>query len=104
VNIYIYIYRPRSLFLSSTNRMSLHSLSFTQQGMNYLHDGAVQPVIHRDLKSMNILVAHDNVLKITDFGLARHVRACCRGMKRDHGCVCVYVCVCVCVCVFVYVR
>ncbi len=41
--------------------------------MYYLHDGAPQPVIHRDLKSMNILIASDNILKITDFGLARHV-------------------------------
>ena len=41
--------------------------------MHYLHDGAPVPVIHRDLKSANILISADGVLKISDFGLARHV-------------------------------
>ncbi|XP_038620532.1 mitogen-activated protein kinase kinase kinase 11 [Tachyglossus aculeatus] len=49
------------------------------RGMHYLHCEALAPVIHRDLKSNNILllqpVEGDNVehktLKITDFGLAR---------------------------------
>nr|XP_056706998.1 mitogen-activated protein kinase kinase kinase 9 [Euleptes europaea] len=48
-------------------------------GMNYLHDEAVVPVIHRDLKSSNILLLEkvengdlsNKSLKITDFGLAR---------------------------------
>lgn len=39
-------------------------------GMQYLHDGAPQRIIHRDLKSMNVLVSNDFVLKICDFGLA----------------------------------
>ncbi|XP_060031525.1 mitogen-activated protein kinase kinase kinase 9 isoform X2 [Erinaceus europaeus] len=49
------------------------------RGMNYLHDEAIVPIIHRDLKSSNILILQkvengdlsDKVLKITDFGLAR---------------------------------
>ncbi|KAE8585605.1 hypothetical protein XENTR_v10021372 [Xenopus tropicalis] len=49
------------------------------RGMNYLHNEAIVPIIHRDLKSSNILilekVEHDDLfnktLKITDFGLAR---------------------------------
>lgn len=48
-------------------------------GMHYLHEGAVVPIIHRDLKSSNILllekIENDDIgrktLKITDFGLAR---------------------------------
>ncbi|XP_062408468.1 mitogen-activated protein kinase kinase kinase 10 [Sardina pilchardus] len=48
-------------------------------GMDYLHNRTIVPVIHRDLKSSNILilepVERDNqwgrTLKITDFGLAR---------------------------------
>lgn len=48
-------------------------------GMDYLHNQAFVPIIHRDLKSSNILilepVARDDLsgktLKITDFGLAR---------------------------------
>ncbi|XP_029424790.1 mitogen-activated protein kinase kinase kinase 21 isoform X1 [Nannospalax galili] len=49
------------------------------RGMLYLHEEAVVPILHRDLKSSNILllekIDHDDIcnktLKITDFGLAR---------------------------------
>ncbi|XP_068575780.1 mitogen-activated protein kinase kinase kinase 21 [Cebidichthys violaceus] len=49
------------------------------RGMLYLHEEAVVPIIHRDLKSSNILlletIENDDIgrktLKITDFGLAR---------------------------------
>nr|DBA20802.1 TPA: hypothetical protein GDO54_017545 [Pyxicephalus adspersus] len=49
------------------------------RGMKYLHDEAIVPVIHRDLKSSNILILEkienndlfNKTLKITDFGLAR---------------------------------
>ncbi|XP_066540635.1 mitogen-activated protein kinase kinase kinase 10 [Hoplias malabaricus] len=48
-------------------------------GMNYLHNQTFVPVIHRDLKSSNILILepverddlNGKTLKITDFGLAR---------------------------------
>ncbi|KAF7659010.1 hypothetical protein LDENG_00004310 [Lucifuga dentata] len=49
------------------------------RGMHYLHEEAVVPIIHRDLKSSNVLllemIENDDIgrktLKITDFGLAR---------------------------------
>ncbi|XP_074921950.1 mitogen-activated protein kinase kinase kinase 9 [Chelonoidis abingdonii] len=49
------------------------------RGMNYLHDEAIVSIIHRDLKSSNILILEkvengdlsNKILKITDFGLAR---------------------------------
>ncbi|XP_034085234.1 mitogen-activated protein kinase kinase kinase 10 [Gymnodraco acuticeps] len=48
-------------------------------GMDYLHNQAFVPIIHRDLKSSNILIQEPaeredlggRTLKITDFGLAR---------------------------------
>ncbi|KAJ8405865.1 hypothetical protein AAFF_G00313020 [Aldrovandia affinis] len=48
-------------------------------GMDYLHNRAIVPIIHRDLKSSNILILErmenddlwGKTLKITDFGLAR---------------------------------
>ncbi|KAK2852420.1 hypothetical protein Q7C36_007621 [Tachysurus vachellii] len=49
------------------------------KGMQYLHEEAAVPIIHRDLKSSNILILEKienndigrKTLKITDFGLAR---------------------------------
>lgn len=49
------------------------------RGMCYLHNEAIVPIIHRDLKSNNILLfqkienedMENKTLKITDFGLAR---------------------------------
>ncbi|XP_073912957.1 mitogen-activated protein kinase kinase kinase 21 isoform X3 [Castor canadensis] len=49
------------------------------RGMLYLHEEAFVPILHRDLKSSNILLLekiehddfHNKTLKITDFGLAR---------------------------------
>lgn len=39
-------------------------------GMNYLHN---QKVLHRDIKSANLLISKNNVLKIADWGLARTI-------------------------------
>ncbi|XP_068159903.1 mitogen-activated protein kinase kinase kinase isoform X2 [Drosophila tropicalis] len=51
------------------------------RGMNYLHNEAPMSIIHRDLKSSNVLIyeaiegnqLHQKTLKITDFGLAREM-------------------------------
>lgn len=51
------------------------------RGMNYLHNEAPISIIHRDLKSSNVLILeeiiggnlHNKMLKITDFGLAREL-------------------------------
>ncbi len=52
----------------------------TARGMNYLHHGAPISLVHRDLKSANVLILQQvdkeddlqlKTLKITDFGLAR---------------------------------
>ena len=41
-------------------------------GLNYLHQ-LERPIIHRDLKSHNILIDGNNLAKIADFGLS-HMR------------------------------
>ncbi|WOG84169.1 hypothetical protein DCAR_0103350 [Daucus carota subsp. sativus] len=40
------------------------------EGLNYLHNECSQPVIHRDVKSSNILLTKDYKPMISDFGLA----------------------------------
>ena len=38
------------------------------RGLDYLHE---RNIVHRDLKSFNVLVSKDNKLKLCDFGLAK---------------------------------
>ena len=41
------------------------------KGLDYLHNTANPPVIYRDLKSSNILLAENYHPKLSDFGLAK---------------------------------
>lgn len=49
-------------------------------GMAYLHK---HMIIHRDLKSPNVLISHNNILKISDFGTSRQMGGDCHSTKMS---------------------
>ncbi|XP_034042425.1 mitogen-activated protein kinase kinase kinase 13 [Thalassophryne amazonica] len=53
-----------------TPRLLVDWASGIASGMNYLH---LHKIIHRDLKSPNVLVTHDDTVKISDFGTSKEL-------------------------------
>ncbi|KAL0302083.1 UNVERIFIED_CONTAM: Calcium/calmodulin-regulated receptor-like kinase [Sesamum radiatum] len=76
----IYVYMSRGSLASHLYNENLDPLNWTlrvqialdvARGLEYLHDGAVPSVIHRDIKSSNILLDHSMRARVADFGLSR---------------------------------
>merc|ERR1719148_543665 len=57
-------------------------LAFARQLMKGIRQIHEMDVVHRDLKPQNIFITQEDVLKIGDFGLSRHVKD---RHKKDEG-------------------
>ncbi|PKA66528.1 putative leucine-rich repeat receptor-like serine/threonine-protein kinase [Apostasia shenzhenica] len=76
----VYVYMPNGSLASHLYNDSRNALSWdlrveiatdVARGLEYLHDGAIPPVIHRDVKSSNILLDRAMRARVADFGLSR---------------------------------
>src|SRR3989338_688660 len=71
----IFEYCPHGDLIKLTNGKHIKEhyvrkiLTQVRDGLGYLHH---KGIIHRDLKPQNILVNHEGVIKITDFGFAKY--------------------------------
>ncbi|KAG8651638.1 hypothetical protein MANES_06G007900v8 [Manihot esculenta] len=66
-SLYRLIHRPNNQL---DERRRLRMALDTARGMNYLHN-CTPMIVHRDLKSPNLLVDKNWVVKVSDFGLSR---------------------------------
>ncbi|KAF8404790.1 hypothetical protein HHK36_009679 [Tetracentron sinense] len=86
-NLLVYEYMPNGNLWDALHRGSIlldwvtrHRIALgIAQGLAYLHHDLLPPIIHRDIKSTNILLNADYYPKVADFGIAKVLQA--RGGK-----------------------
>ncbi|CAL5205288.1 unnamed protein product [Lathyrus oleraceus] len=86
-SLLVYEYMPNGTLYDSLHKGWIHLDWPTRhrialgiaQGLAYLHHDLVFPIIHRDIKSTNILLDEDYHPKVADFGIAKVLQA--RGGK-----------------------
>lgn len=86
-SLLVYEYMPNGNLWDSLHRGKVvldwpirHQIALgVAQGMAYLHHDLMPPIIHRDIKSTNILLDVDYQPKVADFGIAKVLQA--RGSK-----------------------
>jgi serine/threonine protein kinase len=83
VGLILYEYMPEGTLFELLHRRKPHAaLDWTvrhqiafgvAQGLSYLHHDCVPMIVHRDVKSSNILMDTELVPKLTDFGMGKIV-------------------------------
>ncbi|XP_076948335.1 receptor protein-tyrosine kinase CEPR1-like [Bidens hawaiensis] len=82
-NLLVYEYMPNGNLWDALHRgkclldwPTRHRIALgVAQGLAYLHHDLMPPIIHRDIKSTNILLDRDFEPKVADFGIAKVLRA-----------------------------
>ncbi|KAL6647893.1 hypothetical protein ACP70R_015330 [Stipagrostis hirtigluma subsp. patula] len=63
----------------------------TAQALSYLHHDCDEPIVHRDIKSSNILLDHDFQAYVSDFGMAKKLKYSCSSWSTIFAGTCGYI-------------
>ncbi|CAL4989354.1 unnamed protein product [Urochloa decumbens] len=69
--LYSHLHVTGAISLSWNDRLRI--ATETAKAIAYLHSGIGTPIIHRDIKSTNILLDDNLTSKVSDFGASRHI-------------------------------
>ncbi|CAK8536378.1 unnamed protein product [Lathyrus sativus] len=75
-----FLHSSKKKFLDWSTRLKI--AIDAAEGLSYLHHDCAIPIVHRDVKSSNILLDEEFGAKIADFGVAKFVRGVSNGTEE----------------------